>query len=124
MLLSTAATCLFAPIAQAQEWFFLTANEYGDRIFVDRSSISRRADTAQIQTFLTFAETKEDGATAAVFFTEYACDRPRYRDLEITVLYDDQSIRTTSTPSDWEAVNAETVNEIIARAACGEAGKV
>lgn len=118
-LLVALAELLFSPVAQAEDWFFLTDNEDGSaKFFLDRASISRNGSSAEVVLFTVNTQVGAEGEVGFIAREEYDCQAKKRRSMEITLLYADQSTRVFRGGSDWSAIQTNSIGESVLQNVC------
>ncbi|XHX76667.1 MAG: surface-adhesin E family protein [Stenomitos frigidus ULC029] len=118
-LLATTVAIAAAAAAQAENWFFVTESDAGNKFFLDRDSIKRRDNVSEVKTFEIGQKQEEDGTVASIVTREYACKEKKSRVKQLVALLDDQSMRVFKETTAWEPVKVDTVDASILRQACG-----
>lgn len=118
-LFLTTTVVFLATAAQAEDWFFVTESDAGNKFFLDRSTIKRKGNVSEIKTFEIGQKTEEDGTVASIVTREYACKEKKSRVKQIVALLEDQSRKVFKETTAWEPVKADTVDASILQKACG-----
>jgi hypothetical protein len=112
----------FLPLsAQANDWFYLTTAEDNEfHVFLDQTSINRRGSIVSARTMFTNQQADEYGAVATIHLEEYDCDKQQHRFLQLTVLYDDQSVWTDreGLSGEWQPVQPQSIGEALFEISC------
>lgn len=104
--------------AQAEDWFFLTESDVNMKFFLDRDSIKRQGALAEVKTFEVYPKADEDGWIAVVVQREYHCVDNKSRAKQVKALFEDGSMRVYRESTDWESINAKTVDALILKQVC------
>ncbi|MDX2098825.1 MAG: hypothetical protein SFW36_13700 [Leptolyngbyaceae cyanobacterium bins.59] len=117
-LLASTAFSFFAYPVKAENWFFLLDDDSNIKHFLDRTSIKRKGNVVEVKAFQVSPKTDEDGSVATVALFEISCREKRFRVKQESVLYEDRSVRASRNPSDWEAVQKDTVADVMMQEVC------
>lgn len=118
-LFLTTTVVFLATAAQAENWFFVTESDAGNKFFLDRSSIKRKGNVSEVKTFEIGQKADEDGTVATIVTREYACKEKKSRVKQLVALFEDQSMRVFKETTAWEPVKVDTVDASILQKACG-----
>lgn len=107
-----------AGMGQAADWFFLAESDVDTKFFLDRDSIKRQGALAEVNTFEVYPKADEDGSVAVLVQREYQCANKKSRAKQVKALFGDSSVRVYQEPSDWENIDAKTIDALILQQVC------
>jgi hypothetical protein len=96
-----------------------TPEDNAFHVFVDRASISRLGDIASMRSMVVYQQA-EDGIAANISQDEYDCDKNQYRFVQLTFLYDDQSVwqDREDFSGEWRSIPSQSIAEAALEFAC------
>lgn len=117
LLVFSACACFTTPVL-AESWSYFANNDSDDRIFLDEDSIKRKGNNVfELKLFQIPAKIEED-VVGTIGTYEISCPNKKFRVAQVTELFSNQAVRTTKTPTEWDAIPADSVADLMAKRTC------